>query len=76
MAEGEMRTLVVDETVGAQAIGCLLGTLPVFLKGSNIGYLLNISGKGGRIAAFLFLELLRCRIVYLFIFFVSIIDDC
>jgi hypothetical protein len=59
MAEGEMHTLVVDKTVGAQAIWHLLGTLPVLLKDSNIGRFLDISGKGGRIAAFFLLELLH-----------------
>ena len=75
MAKREMRTLVVDETVGAQTVWRLLGTLPALLKGSNIGCFLNISWKGGRIgASFFLLELLP--IVCLFIFFVTVVDNC
>jgi hypothetical protein len=73
MAEEEMHTLIVDKTVGALEIWHLLGTLPVLLKDSNIGHFLNVSWKGGRITAFFLLELLR--IVCLFIFFVTVVDN-
>jgi hypothetical protein len=36
-----MRTLIVDETVGALAFGRLLGTLPALLNASNVGCFLD-----------------------------------
>ena len=72
MAQGEMCTLVVDKTVGAQAFSRLLGTLPALLKASNVGCFLDISWKG-RWVTFLFLfGLLRLLLRVFFVFFVNV----
>ena len=75
MAEREMHTLVVDKTVGAQTSRCLLGTLPALLKGLDVGYFRNISGKGGWITAAPFFLLQLLRIVH-FVIFLVIVDNC
>jgi hypothetical protein len=74
MALWKMGTLIVDETVGAQAFCHLLGTLPVLLKASNVGCFLDISWKGCWVATFFHFGLL-C-VLHFFIFFVTVIDSC
>jgi len=75
MAEREMYTFVADVAIGSKACQCLLGALPVHLKGLNVCDFLDVAWEGGRITPSPFL-LLLCILVHCVILPVCIVDGC